>query len=347
MKKIVLLFLLSCLVIAGCTDQSKYVNEKNGEKYANNTISNSLKEEKRLVNFVIQSEHIAKNEIDENIEQSIFVYLPPSYYESEKNYPVVYFLPGFGCSIGRITVQSAEELDALMSEQTCEEMIIVEVNGQSKLGGSFFVNSPVSGNWEDYIVYEVIPTVDKNFRTIPESNARGISGFSMGGFSCMNIAMKHPDVFSRVLSVAPGFLDENEFDIALESWRWDKRFLKSYGAAFSPNLELEYPYANIPSIELPESESEIIEDWKNGFGYWENKISKYLELNHSLTGIHIVYGSNDSYKWITSGCEHVSSLLLERNIDHTISVNTAGHTIPENFITDEFAPFFSELKRSN
>lgn len=240
-------------------------------------------------------------------------------------------------------MQCAEELDALMRDPLYEEMIVVEINGQSKLGGSFFVNSPVSGNWEDYIVYEVIPTVDKTFRTISESNARGISGFSMGGFSCLNIAMRHPDVFSRVLSIAPGFLNENEFDLALESWRWDKGFLTSYGAAFSPNLELEYPYANIPSIEMPENEKAIVEDWKNGFGYWGNKIDRYLELNQPLTDIHIVYASNDSHKWIPSGCEYVSSLLTDKDIEHTTKVYAAGHTIPDEFIADYFVPLFSKL----
>ena len=79
MKKFVLVLLISCMVITGCTVQNDYTKVKVKDEYTSDEISNELEAEegKRFENLIIQSVHIGKNEIDENIEQKIFVYLPP------------------------------------------------------------------------------------------------------------------------------------------------------------------------------------------------------------------------------------------------------------------------------
>lgn len=53
-------------------------------------------------------------------------------------------------------------------------MIVVGVNGANSLGGSFYVNSPVTGNWEDYLVNDVITYIDTNYRTLAKSSGRGL-----------------------------------------------------------------------------------------------------------------------------------------------------------------------------
>jgi S-formylglutathione hydrolase FrmB len=83
------------------------------------------------------------------------------------------------------------------------------VNGTNKLGGSFYVNSSVTGDWEDFIAQDVVGYVDSNFRTLAQSESRGITGHSMGGFGALNIAMHRPDVFGAVYSMSPGLFDEN------------------------------------------------------------------------------------------------------------------------------------------
>ena len=77
------------------------------------------------------------------------------------------------------------------------------------MGGSFYVNSPVTGNWEDFITQDVVGYVDSHFRTLAQAESRGITGHSMGGFGALNIAMHRPDVFSAVYSMSPGLFDEN------------------------------------------------------------------------------------------------------------------------------------------
>lgn len=68
---------------------------------------------------------------------------------------------------------------------------------------------PVTGNWEDFVINDVVNYVDQNFRTIQKVQARGIAGHSMGGFGALNIAMRHPDIFSCVYGMSPGLFDNN------------------------------------------------------------------------------------------------------------------------------------------
>ena len=104
-----------------------------------------------LNDVTIESVALAKNLIGEKSERTIHVYLPPDYDTSAKRYPVVYFLPGFG---DRSMDTSSDAITALIQKGTIQEMIIVVAPGDNRLGGSFYVNSLVTGNWEDFIVQE-------------------------------------------------------------------------------------------------------------------------------------------------------------------------------------------------
>ncbi len=66
-------------------------------------------------------------------------------------------------------------------------MIVVTAPGQHRFGGSFYVNSPVTGNWEDLIVTDIVGYVDTHYRTLAQSASRGIAGYSMGGYGALRI----------------------------------------------------------------------------------------------------------------------------------------------------------------
>jgi enterochelin esterase-like enzyme len=151
---------------------------------------------------------LADNLVDEPAERMISVYLPPSYGSSGNRYPVIYFLPGYGDN-SMMGFHLPSDMDAALENGEVKEMIVVVADGDSKMGGSFYVNSPVTGNWEDFIAEDVVGYVDSHFRTLPQAESRGIAGHSMGGFGALNIAMHRPDVFSAVYSLSPGLFDEN------------------------------------------------------------------------------------------------------------------------------------------
>ena len=61
-------------------------------------------------------------------------------------------------------------------------MIIVLPNSFNKYKGSVYTNSEVTGQWEDFIVEDVIAFMDSNYRTIATAEGRGLAGHSMGGY---------------------------------------------------------------------------------------------------------------------------------------------------------------------
>ncbi|MCK5713924.1 MAG: hypothetical protein KAI25_14475, partial [Hyphomicrobiaceae bacterium] len=114
--------------------------------------------EGQLFEKMVPGRSLRNNILGESIDQPIAVYLPPSYASSSKRYPVVYLLPGFNAESNVFlngTYQGlniVESMDRLIEEGKIEEMIVVIVNGRNSLGGSFYVNSPVNGNWKDFVV---------------------------------------------------------------------------------------------------------------------------------------------------------------------------------------------------
>ena len=63
-----------------------------------------------------------------------------------------------------------------------------------------------TGKFEDYFIGEVIPYVDKHFRTIATRNGRGVDGFSLGGFQAIKIAAQYPHLFRSAGSFDGTFL---------------------------------------------------------------------------------------------------------------------------------------------
>ena len=94
-------------------------------------------------------------------------------------------------------------MDSLISAGTIPELIIVAPNGRNAYKHSFYLNSTVTGRWEDYVVEDVVGFVDANYRTLLGLAVRGIAGHSGGANGAFFIAMRHSDVFGAVYAMAP------------------------------------------------------------------------------------------------------------------------------------------------
>ncbi len=70
------------------------------------------------------------------------------------------------------------------------------------------------GRYEDYLLDELIPFVEKNFHTIPNRSARYIGGISSGGYTALSIGVRHPGLFSKIGGHMPAidlsYTDEDE-----------------------------------------------------------------------------------------------------------------------------------------
>lgn len=125
------------------------------------------------------------------------VYLPPTYLRTTaRRFPVVYMLHGFnGSNIEWEARDMDAVIDRLIADQGIEPSIVVFPDGDS----GWYVDTS-AGNFRSMIVRELVPLVDRAYRTIPDREHRGISGVSMGGQGAFTIALTFPDLFSSIAS---------------------------------------------------------------------------------------------------------------------------------------------------
>lgn len=131
-----------------------------------------------------------------------FIYTPASYYENNNSrFPVLYLQHGsFEDETGWATQGKANLiLDNLIAQNKAKPMLIVMDNGYAfkplENGQPSKTGQGVS-NFEEVLINEVIPMIDKRFRTIPDRAHRAIAGLSMGANQTMRILMNNLDKFS-------------------------------------------------------------------------------------------------------------------------------------------------------
>ena len=122
------------------------------------------------------------------------VLLPPSYdTEKARQYPVLYYLHGLGDNEQSLVNFGGWSLVENLREQgRIGEFLIAAPDG----GRSFYVNSKDGRErYEDFFVREFLPLIDRNYRTRAVRGARGITGFSMGGYGALRFAFAYPQLF--------------------------------------------------------------------------------------------------------------------------------------------------------
>jgi S-formylglutathione hydrolase FrmB len=94
-----------------------------------------------------------------------------------------------------------ERLAAAMAANEIKPAVFVWPACETKLGGSQYVNSSGTGNYQDYLIEEVVPNVEEKFGCGGDGN-RIVVGKSSGGFGALSLAMRNPCFFRAVASHA-------------------------------------------------------------------------------------------------------------------------------------------------
>jgi hypothetical protein len=154
----------------------------------------------KVVGSEIHSINFTHSKIDTSPIRKLVVYLPAGYDESPRRYPVIYFFPdAIGSYRNLFDHQDAQGVfDRAIAAGMINKFILVAVDMDTSLGSSWCVNSPATGNWEDFVVEELMPYMDANFKTLSRRESRGVAGEFMGGYCAIRLGMRHPDVFSSV-----------------------------------------------------------------------------------------------------------------------------------------------------
>ncbi len=152
-----------------------------------------------------ESAVLKNNPLGDPAVRKLAIYLPPGY-ANGKRFPVIYALSGFmGFGTMFLSPQAwgyslDERCDKLISENKMKECIVVMPDCFTRWGGSQYMNSTALGNYEDYVIKEIIPFVDTGYRTLAKAEHRAVLGKSSGGYGALMLAVKYPDIFSVFFS---------------------------------------------------------------------------------------------------------------------------------------------------
>jgi endo-1,4-beta-xylanase len=133
------------------------------------------------------------------LEVGYNVYLPPGYGEGKNRYPVIYFLHGAGGNENSDAGGFSGLAARMAAQKKIAPAICVFPNG----GMSGYQDRPdekVFG--ETLIVKELVPLIDRSYRTQAAPAGRVLAGFSMGGGGAVRLALKYPELFSAAASWA-------------------------------------------------------------------------------------------------------------------------------------------------
>jgi S-formylglutathione hydrolase FrmB len=320
---------------------------------------------------VVVLEHVSSilkdNPLGDPHVRKLAVWLPGQY--QTRKLPVLYDLVGFtGSGLSHIGWKPfgdnvPERAARLVAEGKMGPAIIVFPDCFTSLGGNQYVNSSAIGDYADYLVRELVPFVDREFRTLASREHRGCFGKSSGGYGAMLHGMKYPGTWGAIANHSgdayfdfvywhdwpntlnelrkyrprkPKALSDGKDDGRIRRFLdsvWKREKLSGSEGHAIMNLCMAATYDPDPrapnGFRVPfdlETGEVIPERWKA----WRrhdpiNLVSKFRKNLKSLRGIYIDCGSRDQYH-IHFGSRILSKRLAQQRIKHTYEEFDDNHS---------------------
>jgi enterochelin esterase-like enzyme len=247
---------------------------------------------------VIEEQNIKSDILKRNVKYAI--YLPADYETSNRSYPVVYLLHGFGddhtgwLQFGEINRYA----DKAIAEGKIPPMIIVMPDA----GTSFYINS-LDGkvNYEDFFFKEFMPDVEREYRIKASKKYRAVAGLSMGGFGTLVYSLKHPEIFSAAAALSAAVRSDEDF-MAITDTRWTEAYSKVFGTDLKGSERLNATWKNNSIIGLVQSKTT---DELKTVRYW------------------IDCGDDDA---LSKGNSLLHIALAEKKVPHEFRIRDGAHT---------------------
>lgn len=159
------------------------------------------------------SKVLADNPLGDPVTRRHAVWLPPGYDDGTvrgtrggrgRRFPLMVDLVGFtGSGLAHVNWRPFDEnvperAARLVAERRMGPCIIVFPDCFTSLGGNQYVNSSAIGRYADYLVREIVPFVDRQFRTLARREHRACFGKSSGGYGALIHGMQYTDTWGAV-----------------------------------------------------------------------------------------------------------------------------------------------------
>jgi S-formylglutathione hydrolase FrmB len=265
------------------------------------------------------------------------IHLPEGYDDSDEHYPTLYFLHGFGANHYLMYGEIHDIMDSLVSLGQVDPFIIVRPDGSaSPYLGSFYTNSALYGDFEDYIMYDLIEHIDNTYRTIDHRLYRGIGGHSMGGYGATKLGIKYYDLFGSISSHSGALVFDNLTDLIPDlmdetSWNPLNLFMPTNGfvslfmfgasGAFSPTLDLPPWYVDLPI----DYNGDVIQSvWELWMPHDPQRIAQESINVLPLLDYYLDCGDQDEY-FLQEHAMDFHAFLDSLNFDHEYHIYSGYH----------------------
>lgn len=150
-------------------------------------------------------------------QRDLIVYLPPGYHDQpQRRFPVLYmhdgqnlfdgatsFIPGADWHVGHTA-------DDFILTGAVQPLIILGIYniGKSRIHEYAPTKAPRLGGgradrYAKFLVQEVMPWMQREYRVLPDARVTGIGGSSLGGLLSLYLGLKHPQIFGRIAALSP------------------------------------------------------------------------------------------------------------------------------------------------
>jgi len=305
-----------------------------------------------LQQIKVHSPSLEGNLNGDSAERDVYVYLPPGYEDSERRYPVIYFLHGYGVG-AEIYVNGVLGLPGSVDDALAagaQDFILVMPDAFNKYSGSMYSNSPTIGDWESWIAKDLVSYIDANYRTLAQRESRGLSGHSMGGYGTLRIGMKAPEVFGALYAMSSCCLLNNappQERVAAELTRMAdgiedykmgsfENAMLAQASAWAPNPDnppyyLDLPYSD--GVEQPLVQRKWTANSPLVF------VDQYVPALKQYRGIFLDVGNEDGLEATNT---QLDAALTRLGIEHAYEIYAGDHgnRVGQRFI-DNLLPFFT------
>lgn len=216
--------------------------------------------------------------------------------------------------------------------------LYVFVDALTTWGGSQFINSAATGNYEDYIINELLPSVRKNYPTANDPKEWCVTGGSSGGYGALHLGSKYPETFGLIAAIAPDSFFEasllSEFYQTLPLWEKYQSGLKALEELRNGRLTKNRNWHSLlnafgmaacyaPKGDHGDFHFPLERDGSKNESIWQ------MFLNHDplhflpqriaglkkLHGLYLDVGNKDNFH-LQYGCRQISALLSKHHIAH-------------------------------
>lgn len=223
--------------------------------------------------------------------------------ESTGKYGVVFLLHGWGgnqSSWGPSGLNIQSIADAQTSNGSIRPLIYIMPEGFN----SYFCNRyDGKFNYMDMFINELVPLIDKRFRTTASKTERAVAGFSMGGFGALSIASQHPETFSVSIGLSPS-LNTDEQYISLSQDGWNLQWGNNFGGSGQTGTGRLTSYYK---SQCP-------------LHFFKDKPSSTFQT------VRYYIDCGDDEERLYAGNGELHSLLRDKNIKHEYRVRNGAHT---------------------